>query len=171
MPEDVVVRPATPHDARPFLEMWRGVVGERRYVRTEEIRHPLRAYRKRFRRSWHPDQAQIVAIADGRIVGHLAIVREEHPVTSHVASLGLAVEAGWRGRGVGTALMEAALRWAREFGIEKVVLSVYPSNERAIALYRKFGFTEEGRLVRHSRKSYGYEDEILMAVFVVEDEG
>jgi L-phenylalanine/L-methionine N-acetyltransferase len=40
---------------------------------------------------------------------------------------------------------------------------VYPNNEPAAALYRKFGFVEEGRLVGHSKKSYGYEDEVVMA--------
>jgi L-phenylalanine/L-methionine N-acetyltransferase len=50
--------------------------------------------------------------------------------------------------------------------VEKIVLSVYPHNEAAIALYRSFGFVEEGRLARHSRKSYGYEDEILMAAWI-----
>jgi putative acetyltransferase len=65
--------------------------------------------------------------------------------------------------------MAVAFRWARETGIEKVILSVYPHNAAAIALYRKFGFVDEGRLARHSRKSYGYEDEILMAAWVGED--
>jgi hypothetical protein len=35
-----------------------------------------------------------------------------------------------------------------------------------MALYRRFGFEQEGRLVRHAKKSYGYEDEILMAVWI-----
>jgi len=47
-----------------------------------------------------------------------------------------------------------------------VELTVYPHNDAAIALYRRFGFVEEGRLVRHAKKSYGYEDEILMAVWL-----
>jgi L-phenylalanine/L-methionine N-acetyltransferase len=54
--------------------------------------------------------------------------------------------------------------------VRRLVLSVYPSNASAIALYRKFGFVEEGRLSRQSRKAYGYEDEILMARWVGEDE-
>jgi ribosomal protein S18 acetylase RimI-like enzyme len=62
--------------------------------------------------------------------------------------------------------MAEAFRWARRSGVEKIVLSVYPHNTAAIALYRRFGFVEEGRLARHSRKSYGYEDEILMAAWV-----
>jgi putative acetyltransferase len=78
------------------------------------------------------------------------------------------VIATWRGRGVGTALMAEALRWARSAGVERVELTVYPHNDAAIALYRKFGFVEEGRLVRHAKKSYGYEDEILMAAWLGE---
>jgi ribosomal protein S18 acetylase RimI-like enzyme len=62
--------------------------------------------------------------------------------------------------------MEEALGWSRRVGIEKLVLAVYPHNDAAIALYRRFGFVEEGRLARHSRKSYGYEDEILMAAWI-----
>jgi putative acetyltransferase len=76
------------------------------------------------------------------------------------------VTSAWRGRGVGTALMDGAMRWARDAGVERVDLSVYPHNQAAIALYRVFGFVEEGRLIRHAKKSYGYEDEILMAVWL-----
>jgi RimJ/RimL family protein N-acetyltransferase len=66
--------------------------------------------------------------------------------------------------------MAEGLRWAREFGVARVELAVYPGNERAIALYRGFGFVQEGRLVRHSKKSYGYEDEILMALWLGDGE-
>jgi ribosomal protein S18 acetylase RimI-like enzyme len=89
-------------------------------------------------------------------------------VTRHVASLAIAVSAEERGRGIGRRLLQAGVEWAKEAGVEKLVLSVYPHNEVAIALYRSFGFVEEGRLARHSRKSYGYEDEILMAVWIGE---
>jgi RimJ/RimL family protein N-acetyltransferase len=97
------------------------------------------------------------------VVASLSIRRDDAIATRHVATLGMFVIASHRGRGVGTALMAEALRWAREHAIERVELAVYPHNSAAIALYRRFGFVEEGRLVRHAKKSYGYEDEILMA--------
>jgi ribosomal protein S18 acetylase RimI-like enzyme len=87
-------------------------------------------------------------------------------VTRHVATLGLAVAADRRSLGIGRALLAEALRWAQRSGVEKVELSVYPSNAAAIALYRRFGFRDEGRLERHSRKAHGYEDEILMARWI-----
>ena len=80
-------------------------------------------------------------------MGHIYIQRERHPVTRHVATLGIAVAADHRGRGVGSALLAEAIVWARSVGVEKLVLSVYPHNTGAIALYRKFGFVQEGRLV------------------------
>jgi len=112
------------------------------------------------------DGVEIVATVDGRVVGHLGATRERHPAARHVATLAVVVAEAHRGRGIGGALLAEAIRWAREVDVEKLVLSVYPSNRRAIALYRRFGFVEEGRLSRQSRKPYGYEDELLMARWV-----
>jgi diaminopimelate decarboxylase len=164
-PEGIVIRPARPRDARSFAELIASVADERRYLRSEEVL-PLRVYRSRFRRSWTSREAQIVAVEDGRVVGHLFIQRETHPVTEHVASIGIAVAHDRRGGGVGSALMSHAIRWARSVGVEKIVLAVYPHNTAAIALYRKFGFVDEGRLARHSRTSSGDDDEILMATWI-----
>jgi putative acetyltransferase len=162
-----VVRPARSSDAASFLAMWREVVAERRYVRTESVRRSVRHYRRRyFRRTWDQDQASFVALAGDRVIGHLGVSREEGPVTRHVASIGMAVASDWRGKGVGSALMTEAIAWARQMGVEKLALSVYPDNEAALALYRKFGFQEEGRLTGHSKKSIGYRDEIVMGLWL-----
>jgi RimJ/RimL family protein N-acetyltransferase len=56
---------------------------------------------------------------------------------------------------VGTALVIAAIEWAQARGLHKLTLSVFPHNEAAIALYRKFGFVEEGRLIKHIRRDNG----------------
>ncbi len=164
--EGFEVRPARARDARSFLDAFRSVAAERRFIRTEEVSRTARRYRRRFRRSVTEEAAHLVAVAGGRVIGSISIQRDAHPVTRHTASIGMFVTSGWRGRGVGTALMEEGMRWARDAGVERVDLTVYPHNQAAITLYRRFGFVEEGRLVRHSKKSYGYEDEILMAVWL-----
>jgi RimJ/RimL family protein N-acetyltransferase len=161
-----VVRPATPRDAPSFFQLYRAVAAEGGFIRTEHVSGRARQYRRRLRRSWTDREANLVAVVDGRVVGSLGISREDHPVTRHVATLGMFVADGWRGRGIGTALLEEALRWARAVGVEKLELTVYPGNEAAIALYRRSGFAEEGTLVRHSKKSYGYEDEVLMGLWL-----
>lgn len=163
------VRPGRPGDVGSFLEMWREVVAERRYVRTESVQRSTRYYRRKFfKRSWTDQEASLVAVSGRRVIGHITASREESPVTRHVASIGMAVARDWRGRGVGTALMAECIRWANVMGVEKLVLSTYPDNEAARALYTRFGFQEEGRLTGHSKKSIGYRDEILMGLWLRE---
>ena len=166
LPPGVVVRPARPNDARSYLAMWRGVVAERRFVRTETVRGTVRSYRRQFRHAVTNGHAKLVAEQGDRVIGVLVIERMAHPVNRHVATLGMAVERTWRGKGIGSALMAAALAWARSAGVDKVTLEVYPTNQGAVALYRKFGFADEGHLVRQSLKSYGYEDELIMSKFL-----
>ena len=149
------------------IRMLHDHAAEKRYIQTERVTRPARDYRRRFRRSWDERAAHLLAVDGDRIVGSLSIRRDDHPATWHVATLGMFVISTHRGRGIGSGLMREALRWAREHGVERVELTVYPHNEPAIALYRRFGFVEEGRLIRHAKKSYGYEDEILMAVWLV----
>lgn len=168
-PSGIEIRPARSRDARSYLEAFGSVAAERRFIQTERVTavtHPPRVFRRRFRRSWDEQAGHLIAIDGDRVVGGLSIRREEHPATRHVCTLGMFVVASHRGRGIGAALLSEAIRWARRFGLERVELTVYPHNEAAIALYRRFGFVEEGRLVRHSKKSYGYEDEILMALWL-----
>jgi putative acetyltransferase len=127
---------------------WRGVGDERRYLRA------LRRY---------PHAAVFVAEEDGRIVGRLSLARDRHPASAHVADLGLMVAAPYRRRGIGRALLEAAVEWAREAGVTKLELHVFPHNEPAIRLYESFGFEREGYRRAHYRRAGEYVDAILMA--------
>jgi ribosomal protein S18 acetylase RimI-like enzyme len=67
----------------------------------------------------------------------------------------MAIARDWRARGVGSALMEAAIEWAHEQGLHKLALGVFAHNAAGIALYRKYGFVEEGRRVKHYRRQSG----------------
>ena len=144
------------------------VAGEGRFIRSLEAR-PLAVYRRRARRSWTEDTAELVAVIDDRVVGGIGLVREQHPATRHVASFALLVLADRRGRGIGHALLAEGIRWSERVGIRKLELAVYPDNAAALALYRAFGFVEEGRLRGHSRRRDGLADEILMGRWLGED--
>ena len=75
------------------------------------------------------------------------------------------VVAGERRRGIGTALIEEAIDWARAPGVAKLELHVFPHNEPAIALYQ-LGFEEEGIRRRQYRIEGRYVDAILMALYL-----
>jgi RimJ/RimL family protein N-acetyltransferase len=163
-PPGVEIRPARTRDRKSALRLLQEVAAEGRFIRTESVdRDRWRWERRGVRTSWTLDRATIVATVNGRVIGELGIFRDGAPVGRHVAALGMMVARDWRGRGVGSALLAEGFRWASWAGVEKVTLTVYPDNEPAIRLYRKFGFVEEGRLSGQSKKSYGYEDEIFMA--------
>jgi ribosomal protein S18 acetylase RimI-like enzyme len=58
--------------------------------------------------------------------------------------LGMGVERGARGNGLGRALLAAAIAWARTAELAWLDLGVFAHNERARALYRTVGFVEVG---------------------------
>ena len=105
----------------------------------------------------------IVAVAAGDIVGSLHVDANRFGV----GELGMAVVRPWRGRGVGSALLAAAIEKAGGEGLHKLSLDVFPHNDAGIALYRKFGFVEEGRRVKHYRRASGeLWDSIVMGLLL-----
>ncbi|MDB4974674.1 MAG: hypothetical protein JWN48_3015 [Myxococcaceae bacterium] len=86
------------------------------------------------------------ALQNDRVVGHLDLTGGHLYSALHRARLGIGVERSQRGRGVGTALLQAAIRWATsERELRWIDLSVFAHNERAQRLYRGLGFVETGR--------------------------
>jgi RimJ/RimL family protein N-acetyltransferase len=71
---------------------------------------------------------------------------------------------------VGGALVEEAVATARRLGAHKVALQVWPHNQPARRLYRRHGFADEGRLVRHYRRRNGeLWDAIVMGMVLDHD--
>ena len=139
------IRPADDDDRLPLAVLFAAVAEERDGIATEPpVDVEARAA------SWTLD-GTFVAVTAAEIVGSLHLERSRFGF----GEIGMAVAREWRGRGVGSALLAAAIEWARGRGLHKLSLSVFPHNARAIALYRKFGFVEEGRRVKHYRRVSG----------------
>lgn len=139
------IRPAEDGDRRPLALLFAAVAEERDGIAAEP---PIDVERRAAR--WQLDST-MVAVAAGELVGELHV--EQTPFG--YGEIGMMVAAGWRGRGVGTELVAAAIDLARTRGLHKLTLSVFPHNDAAIALYRKFGFVEEGRRSKQIRRANG----------------
>jgi RimJ/RimL family protein N-acetyltransferase len=140
-----LVRPAVEADRLPLAHLFAAVAEERDGIASEPpVDIESRAAK------WTLDET-LVAVADDELIGslHLGISR------FGFGEIGMTVARDWRGRGVGSALLGAAIVFARELGLHKLSLGVFPHNARAIALYRKYGFVEEGRRVKHFRRASG----------------
>ncbi len=150
---------------RSFYEALTAVARERIYI--EMIEPPPLERVMQFQRDLVSKNGPVYyAVEAERVVGWCDIFPEENPRQSHRGSLGMGCLPGYRGRGIGARLLEAVLKHAKTFGLEKVELHVYTSNESAIKLYEKFGFTKEG-LIRRYRKLDGiYFDCLAMGKFL-----
>jgi RimJ/RimL family protein N-acetyltransferase len=139
------IRPARDEDRLPMAEVFAAVADERDGIGTEPpVDVEARA------ESWTLE-GTFVAVAGAELLGSIHIERSNHGY----GELGMAITREWRGRGVGSALMVAVIEWAREQELHKLSLGVWPHNAAGIALYRKFGFVEEGRRVKQMRRQSG----------------
>ncbi len=161
----IVIRKATKGDVSAILKNLKKVAKEQVYLGIEEVTPVHRRY--------HTDRLKdrkcltIVALVEGKIVGSLTLWHSGLEKMKHVRELGMLVIEGYREIGVGRALMDYALNWARrQKGVEKVVLGVFSTNKRAMRLYRSFGFKVEGVLKRQHILKGKYADEFRMGVFV-----
>jgi RimJ/RimL family protein N-acetyltransferase len=109
----------------------------------------------------------LVAEEDGLIVGLTNIRAGKRQAMRHAGDLGITVRQGYRGRGIGDALMSAVLAWARGTGIlTRIELQVFARNAVAIHLYEKHGFRLEGRRQRAIFQNGQYQDDLFMALLL-----
>jgi len=92
-----------------------------------------------------PDAIMISAVVDGKIIANAGF----NPVSKlekcrHRAEFGISIQKEYWGCGIGSHIMAAILKTAQQAGYKQLELDVVADNERAIALYKKFGFKTLG---------------------------
>jgi ribosomal protein S18 acetylase RimI-like enzyme len=157
--EPHTIRPAVDTDLDAVVDNLWSVAAEGRWIGTEVPFDRVERRRLYQRMIEMPESLLLVAEADGKVVGQIGMQVARYGV----ADLWMAIVHGYRNQGIGTSLLETAIAWAAGAGAHKISLEVWPHNDGGLALYRKLGFVEEGRKVRHYRRSNGeIWDAILM---------
>lgn len=109
----------------------------------------------------------LVAEYDNYIIGNIDLTGNSRKVMTHTAVIGMGMIEEWRNAGLGTALLNAIIQWAKNNPILEIIwLQVYTENILGMALYRKMGFVENGILKNFFKHENKYYDNMTMSMYV-----
>ncbi|MBZ9621443.1 GNAT family N-acetyltransferase [Clostridium sp. FP2] len=105
----------------------------------------------------------LVAEVEGKIVGFTRCEGSKLSRFIHKAEFGICILKEYWGYGIGKVLIENTLIWADNVGIEKISLTVVEINTKAIQLYKRYGFVQEGLLIKDRiHKDGKYYNSVIM---------
>jgi RimJ/RimL family protein N-acetyltransferase len=168
---EVIIRTGELEDAEAILAIQHAVIGEGDYFITvsEEFNRTPEQQREWIQKVLENErETLIVAAFNGEVVGLIDFRSASSRRMSHTGSFGMLIRKDCRGMGIGRMLLQALLDWAEANPlIEKVNLGVFSTNHRAISLYKKMGFVEEGRKIKEIKiNESAYIDDLIMCKFV-----
>lgn len=158
----VEIRPIAIEHVDGFHRALDAVARERQWLSFLEA-PPLASTLAFVRGNIEAGHAQFVALQDAQVVGWCDVSPKTRPLFAHAGVLGMGVVENWRGRGIGSALIQATLAHAWSRGLTRIELMVHARNARARALYAKVGFQQEGILRDAIRVDGEYDDVVVMA--------
>ncbi|MFX1260155.1 MAG: GNAT family N-acetyltransferase, partial [Promethearchaeota archaeon] len=101
------------------------------------------------------------------IIGQCEISNSDWDAAAHVGILGIIVKKKYRDMGIGRELIKIAIKESKKLNNkEKIILSCFSTNERAIYLYKKLGFKIVGTRKNQFYMDSTYYDEILMELWI-----
>ncbi len=114
------------------------------------------------------DSAWFTVFEGDRVVANCTFAPSGYQMKlRHRCNIAIAIELDYCSCGLGSVLFERAIDTARKMGYEQIELGVYEDNDRGLALYKKMGFKEYGRIPRAFKLKDGtYIDEITMVLFL-----
>ena len=149
-------------DIEGFHRALSSVVNEREYLLT--LSPPSLSHVTDFiRKNIDNNVAHYVADVAGEIIGWADIVPRENEAMRHVGLLGMGVIAAYRGKGIGSSLLNSAVTHSYDAGLKRIELEVFATNMVAIDMYKKNGFEHEGTKVNARYLDGRYEDVHFMA--------
>jgi RimJ/RimL family protein N-acetyltransferase len=161
-----LIRRAAPGDAAIALEYLRAVGGETPNLTFGAEGPGLTEQEEReyLERIAAADNAlAILALVEGRIAGGLTFEGGKRPRLRHVGEFGISVSREYAGLGVGRAMIEYMIAWAEAGGVvRKINLKVRTDNTRAIRLYERMGWIQEGRTTRDTFTDGRFHDCLMM---------
>lgn len=164
---DITYREAEPKDAAQLLDYLKAVGGESDNLTFGAAGIPFTVAQEEqllasIQQNSH--KAIFLALDEDRIVGNATVDGSKNIRFAHRCNLAITVRKDYWGRGIGSGLMERLIAYAKSFNAEVINLEVRSDNERAKALYRKFGFVSFGTIPKFMKINGQYFDADYMTL-------
>jgi L-amino acid N-acyltransferase YncA len=159
----VTIRPARQSDLSGLVGVIRQVVETGTYVEAETVADVVDHQRVLLRHNELESRMFFVATVEGDVVGWVHLHAPETEKLSHVAQLTAGVLSEYRGRGIGSQLLDRGVEWASKNGFERLYNSVPSANESGIAFLESQGWEVEAVREGHYKIDDEYVDEVMLA--------
>ncbi|MBH0168134.1 GNAT family N-acetyltransferase [Fictibacillus sp. 18YEL24] len=161
------IRTVCVEDAEAILQIHREVISEHDYfiALPNEFNKTIEDHQEWIRNILkHERETMLVAEYENNVVGWIVFRSQDRMRMHHIGSFAIMLKKECRNKGIGKLMIQKLLTWAEKHPvIEKVTLGTFSTNTRAIELYRKLGFVEEGRKIREFKFGNDeYVDDVLM---------
>jgi len=166
----VLIRQAEVADAQHLLDCVKKYIPQSEYIPKLEQEIVITVEQER---EWinsfliHNNSLLLVAEYENLVIGNIDLTGNRRKVMEHTAVIGMGMLKEWRNSGLGTALLDTAIEWARQNPVlELIWLQVYTANKAALHLYRKVGFEENGIMKSFFKHNNDYFDNLTMTMIV-----
>lgn len=167
---DIIIEKAQPQDAKEILEFMKIIGGETDNLTfgSEGLPIPVEDEEKYLDSMLNSTSSVMLAAKkDGKIVGIASFNGFGKERMKHRGEIAISVLKSQWGRGIGKMLMEAVIKFAKETAKAEIIsLEVRSDNEKAIGLYKKFGFEKIGEYKGFFKIDGKYIDFDLMNLYM-----
>ncbi|HIY58282.1 MAG TPA: GNAT family N-acetyltransferase [Candidatus Tetragenococcus pullicola] len=168
---DVTIREAQPEDAENILKMMHKVAKETEFLVMDDVGLSISVafFKEQIRQLQESmNYLLLIALDKEQVIGAASIRSSDEKRLSHIGELGISILKEYWSLGLGSILMEELITWAQENDqLYRLELDVQSQNQRAVHLYKKFGFSVEAVKKRGARGDDGrFLDVLLMSKFI-----
>lgn len=162
----ITVRNPRIDEAQQLLDLKRAYIKSTQTIPLTIDEYPNdSAHEEKLISEYNESQTSLLLIADygGELIGNIDITASPRLKMAHTAMLGMGIKETWRNKGLGRALIESAIIWAKKKStLELIWLDVYASNDLGYNLYINTGFKVSGRIKNFFKEAEENIDKIQM---------
>jgi len=135
---EIIIHPYKPADYQNLIGAINSVCTEGKWMEVNEYQ-PTQKWEYFFKNSTHSDYLLLLCTRNKDTVGWFRLF----PAKNNYWELGIGLVKKYRNQGIGTQLLNEGFNWASRKAISRIQLTVFSNNQRALHLFKKFGFITE----------------------------